>query len=1115
MNLVVAAQKRARLVLAILGFLLGFGCFALWTIPKESYPDIQIPTMYVVVPLPGVSPSDAVSLLVKPLEQELRSIEGVKNLKASGHSGSANVQIEFDAGFDAKQALSDVREAVNKAKAKFPSDAQEPTIKEINLSLFPIISILLYGDANQRVQLATAEKIQDALQSIPEVLSADIVGNRDKQVEILMSPEKMEALNIRADQLLASLSQSNLLVAAGTLSDGSGSYAVRVPGLISTPEELYGLPIKTVGDRVVKLEDIAEIKYNFVEQSTASFVNGEASLTLQVVKRIGENLLSTINKARAVVVEAEKQLPPGLKLDISGDQSVRVYDMLKDLTNSVVIAILLVIAVVMWFLGFRSGLLVGIAVPGSFLGGILAIYLSGLTINVVVLFALILSIGMLVDDAIIVSEYAARRIQEGMAKKLAYREAATRMAFPITTATLTKVMVFLPLLFWPGIVGQFMRYMPLTLVAVLGASLIFALLFLPVLGTELEKVKRIFIYLGFLTILAVLGGVLLNMIGVMIGLVMGGVIISLYTKQESHRAKIALEEEIELEKEKLQFTTIKEVVPEDKPHQYYITALKSVIKRPVISIAGSVGILLLVFGIYGIFSKGVDFFPDTEPEKFSLTVAARGNLSVQDKINLVKRVEDKVINYNNRYGGIKVVNSLIGTAHSDNGFQGGGQDVDNIGEVVVEMKNWKTRPSTDYIIKNLLVSTDDIPGILVRTKKDQRGPKAAKPINLEIYGNNANQLRLMILKIKNQMQASGNMVEITDDLPPPSLNWQLNVNREEASRFGANVALIGNFVKLVTQGVKIGTINTEDSNEEVDVVARYPAAYRGLSGLDRIKVNTADGAVPLSYFVKRQAVLDDGTINRTDQKQTHLITANVKAGVVPTNEIKAMSSWLSTNLPDGITYNFTGDQENQQESMIFLVSAFIIAILMIAAVMLLEFNSFSTCLFILTAVIMSTAGVLLGLVVMQQTFSIVMTGLGIISLAGIIVNNNIVLIDTYDHHRRAGIPPIDAIILAGGQRLRPVFLTSICTVLGLLPIVFAVNIDFVGRAIDVGGPSSQLWVGLATAIAFGMVFATPFTLLITPCMLMARERYFGHIPPATGHERISHFFNRLFTKFRH
>ncbi|MDI9314109.1 MAG: efflux RND transporter permease subunit [Hydrotalea sp.] len=1113
MSIVSQAQNKSRLVLATLAFLLGFGMFALWTIPKESTPDIQIPTMYVVVPFPGVSPSDAVALLVKPMEERLRGIDGIKNIKSSGFLGGANVQIEFNAGFDSKKALADVREAVNSAQAVFPSNNGQPiqpTIKEINLSLFPVISILLYGDADQRVKLQAAEKLQDALQSIPEVLSADIIGDRDKQVEILMSPNKMEQFNLRADQLLQSLAQSNLLIAAGTMSEGSGSYAVKVPGLMSNAQELYSLPVKTIGDRVVTLKDIADVRYNFVDSTSASFTNGQSSLTIQVVKRIGENMLDTIAKVKKVVEVAQKTSPDGLNLqiEVEGDKSVPIKDLLNDLTNNVVVAVLLVVAVVMGFLGLRSGILVGISVPGSFLGGILAIYLTGLTINVVVLFALILSVGMLVDDAIIVCEYAARRMQEGMSKKLAYREASTRMAFPIMTATLAKIVVFLPLLFWPGIVGQFMRYLPLTLIAVLGASLIFALLFLPVLGTELDKVKRIFVYVGLLFILAVVGGLLLKVVGVLLALVIGAVGLSYYTRRESYRAKIAAEEKVELEKEKLQLGEMKEEMPEDKPHQLYVSALRAVIKRPVTSIVTSVALLMLVFVLYGKFNKGMDFFPNTEPEQFSLTVSARGNLSVQDKIGLVKEVEAKVLDYKNKYGGIQVVNSLIGQRQQE------GDDIDKIGEVVVEMKNWRTRPRAQFIIDRLLQATNTIPGILVRTKQEQTGPKAAKPIDLELYSDDPEILRNATIKVAQEMQSNPNLIEVSNDLPPPSINWEVQVDRQAAAQYGANVQLIGTFVQLVTQGVRIGSITTNDSKKQVAVIVRYPEAYRGLSGLDRIKANTQKGPVPLSYFVKRQATLDEGTVNRTDQKNTHVVVANVKPGVVPGNEIKNTDAWLKKNLPAGVTYRFTGDQENQRESQVFLLSAFSVAIFMIAGIMLLEFNSFSTCLFILTAVIMSTAGVLIGLMIMQQAFSVVMTGLGIISLAGIIVNNNIVLIDTYDHHRHAGVAPLEAIILAGAQRLRPVFLTSLCTVLGLLPVVFAINIDFVHRAIDIGGPSSQLWVGLATAIAFGMIFATPFTLLITPCMLIARERYFGHIPGiAQNQHRISDFLMRMTQRF--
>lgn len=1112
MNLVAMAQKRARLVLAGLAFLLAFGGYALWQIPKESSPDVQIPIMYVVVTLPGVSPSDATTLLVKPMEQELSSIAGVKKIRAAGFQGGANVQIEFDAGFDSKKALSDVRVAIDRAKTNFPPNqpqAQQPIIKEINISLFPVMSVLVYGDVDERTRLMVARKLQDQFKLIPEVLSADIFGDREKQVEILMSPNKMETMGLRADQLLNTLSASNLLVAAGNISDDSGSYPLKVPGVITTPQQLYDLPLKANGGSVVTLKDVAELRYDFSEQKTASYVNGKPSMTIHVVKRIGTNMLETIAKVKAVMKEAEKVLPPGVHLEIIGDKSVRIHDLLNDLTNNVVAAVLLVIAVVMGFLGFRSGFLVGVSVPGSFLGGILAIYLSGLTINVVVLFALILSVGMLVDDAIIVCEYAARRIEEGMSKRDAYREASTRMAWPIMTATMTKIVVFIPLLFWPGIVGQFMRYMPITLICVLTASLIFALLILPVLGTELEKVKRIIVYVGFIVIMATLGFVVLKALGMFIGLVAAIALLSAYTRRPQHRAMLAREDAVEEAKEKQKEETWierEEEVPTDRWHQAYVTALKKVISKPITTIVVSFLLLMITFGTYKVLGKGVDFFPDTEPEQFSLAVIARGNLSMQDKRNLVKEVEDRVLEYKSQAGGIKVVNSLIGQQ------QGESTDVDEIGAVQAELEHWKERPSANFIIARLLERTHDIPGILIRTKKESNGPKGAKPINLEIYSTNPETLLQATKLVTDHMNNDPKFVDIASDLPPPTLNWEVQVDKEQAARYGANIALIGSYVQLVTQGARIGTITTSDSNKQVYVMARYPNEYRGLSGLDRIKINTARGSVPLSYFVKKQAVLDEGIIKRTSQRQTQNISAHVAPGVLPATEITNLTAWLKTNLPKGASFEFTGDEENQAKSMAFLAQAFTVAIFMIAAVMLLEFNSFSTCLFILTAVVMSTAGVLIGLMIMGQPFGVVMSGLGVISLAGIIVNNNIVLIDTYDHHRHFKVPPLEAIVLAGAQRLRPVFLTSACTVLGLVPIAMAINIDFVQRAIDIGGPTSQQWVQLATAIAFGMIFATPFTLLVTPCMLIARERYFGHMPHDMGSRGLSGLLNRVVSR---
>jgi multidrug efflux pump len=484
------AISHSRLTLSVLLFLLVAGLVAYIAIPKEAEPDVSIPIVYVNVTQRGISPEDAERLILRPLETSLKSVSNMKEMRSSAFEGGGYVLLEFEAGFDSDVALADVRAKVDDARADLPADADEPHVQEVNLSLFPVLVVALGGDVPERTLLQLARQAETAIEQVPGVLSAELRGARDEAVEIIAEPMLMKSYDIALDDLVRSFSAGNSLVAAGALEGASGRFAVKVPSLIETPEDILRFPVAVSGDAAVTLGDIAEVRPTFKDPTSITRVNGKPAIAIEVSKRTGANLIDTVDYTRAVVEELRKTWPGAVEVAFTQDKSKDIRTMLHELQNSVITAVLLVVVIMLVVLGFRASLFIGIAIPASFLAGILGLYLAGLTVNIVVLFSLILAVGMLVDDAIIVSEFAERRMSEGMEPRQAYSMAAKRMAGPVIAATATRVAAFSPLLFWPGIVGEFMKYMPITLIATLSASLAVALFFTPTLGAILGRAHQ-------------------------------------------------------------------------------------------------------------------------------------------------------------------------------------------------------------------------------------------------------------------------------------------------------------------------------------------------------------------------------------------------------------------------------------------------------------------------------------------------------------------------------------------------------------------------------------------------------------------------------------------------
>jgi multidrug efflux pump len=1028
-----AAFSHTRAVILALILILVAGTIAYLEIPKEADPDINIPIIYVQMSHEGISPEDAERLLIRSMELELRGIEGVKEMRSKGYEGGASVTLEFEAGFNADVAIDDVRAKVDLAKSELPDETEEPTIHEVNFSLFPIVIVTLSGNLPERALLRVAQKLQDSIEGISSVLKAEIAGEREELLEVLIDPVKVESYGLTIDQVIESVRRSNLLVAAGAQDTGKGRFSLKVPGLLENRQDIMNLPVSTDSDAVIRLGHIGEIRRTFKDPDGFARVNGRSALALEVSKRAGDNIIDTVQKIREVVEAERENWPETLQQVIhvaySQDKSDQIRTMLTDLQNNVISAVLLVMIVVVAALGLRTAGLVGIAIPGSFLTGILVLAALGLTINVVVLFALILAVGLLVDGAIVVTEYADRKMTEGDSREKAYGLAAKRMSWPIIASTMTTLAAFFPLMFWPGVVGEFMKFLPLTLIATLSASLMMALIFIPTLGALFGKPG-------------------------------GG-------DNAEHMQMIAGWEGGTLE---------------DVPGftGSYLKVLGVALNHPGKILVSAVVLLVGVQVVYANFGRGVEFFPSVEPDFAKLQVRARGNLSIHEKDTLMKEVESRILDMKE-----------LETVYARTGQEQNSQEAEDIiGNISLEFIDWDLRRKASKILSEISSRTEDLAGIFVDPREQESGPPVGKPVQIHLTSRYYELLGPTVEKILKGLPVIGGLTNIVDSRPLPGIDWQIKVDRAQASKFSADVSLIGKSVQLVSTGIKLGEYRPDDTDEEVDIRIRYPSQYRTLEELDNIRINTEKGRVPIGNFIIRKAEPRVGTINRTDSRREMTIKTDVEDGVQVDGKIQQIQTWLKgAGIDPRVKVVFKGENEEQNKAREFLVRAFGIALFIMAIILVTQFNSFYSAFLILSAVIMSTIGVFIGLLITEQAFGIVMGGISVIALAGIVVNNNIVLIDTYDRltvENKDADSVRDVILRTGAQRLRPVILTSVTTILGLLPMVLALNIDFVTREVTHGAPSTQWWRQLATAIVFGLGFATVLTLIVTPSALMFR-----------------------------
>ena len=1019
-----------RTVIFLMMIVISIGLLTYINIAKDAEPDIDIPLIYIGVAHQGISPEDAERLIVKPLENQLKTIEGLEDMMATAVNGFGSVMLEFDIKFDKDKALGDVREKVDMVKSKLPSDAEEPVVIEFNMAEMPTLVISLSGDVPDRTLFYHAKRLQTKIEAIPGILEAPITGDREDLMEILVSPSKLENYNISLMDLIKSITSNNRLVAAGSIDKGQGKFSIKVPAVYESAQDVYNLVIFSSGEGTVTLGDVAEIRKTYKDTESYARVNGKPAVALQIKKRIGENVLDINKIVRKESKKYTDNLSENIKIDFTSDNSDYILEMLSSLQAAVINAIVSVMILIIAALGIRSALMVGISIPTSFLLAITILGATGGYINMMVMFGLLVSVGLLVDGSIVMVEYADRKMAEGLNRLDAYTQSYKRMLWPIVSSTATTLAAFLPLILWPGVSGEFMKWMPFMVSLVLISSLFSALIFIPVMG-------------------------------------------SLFGKTEQTNVT-KLNENFDLK----QLTGYTKV---------YVKILSRLIKAPIVTIVSSVIIVAVLFNLYTNFNAGARYSVEGDTNQMTVHVIARGNLSPSQKLTLALEVEDTVRSVK----GIKTASTIIGGGSVDQMIMSDAESrSDEIAMMMIELNPVQERRHADILREEILKKTSSIPGIFVEAYKIERKPESGKDIQLELTSSNNTELAKVTEKLSNKLKTMDGVIEVDDTRSLPGIEWVIKVDRELAGKYGVDVSIIGAIVQLVTNGILVDKYRPDDSEDEVDIRVRFPKEYRQLEQFDQLRIPTPDGAVPLSNFVKRIPQQRVSSIDRENGSRILKVRANTSIDpvtgkkILPFDKNLEISDWIkSQNFSNQVNIKFAGTNEDGEESAAFLGRAMLGALFLMFVILLTQFNSFYQAAITLSTVVLSTVGALTGLLITGQVFSVIMSGLGIVSLAGIIVNNSIVLIDTYNRLKDDEVDPIETIIHSAAQRLRPILLTTATTMIGLTPVALQITIDWFGRSIEFGGLMSAWWVPFSTAVIWGLGFSSLLTLFLIPTLL--------------------------------
>jgi CzcA family heavy metal efflux pump len=1009
------------------------GISAYVTLPRESNPDISIPIILVNTLYPGASPEDVEQQVTRILERELKGVDNLKELRSTSMESYSIVEVEFVSGVDLDVARQKVRDKVDLAKADFSSEVEEPLISEINFSDMPILQVHLSGAVGAVKLKEIAEDLEDFIEGVPGVLRATIIGGLEREVQVNLNPDRLRQYGVSVDDVILAIQKEHISIPGGDLKLGDSTYAVRLPGEVKDPRAIADFVVKAEDSKPIFIRDLGTVRYGFKERESYARIDRVESVALSIQKRTGANIIEVADAVKAIVDREKTQWPLGVEATMMADQSKDIRTMVKDLENNILSGVVLVVLVLMFALGFRQAVFVGAAIPFSMLLTFIAVQALGMTLNMIVLFSLVLALGMLVDNAIVVVENIYRHMEEGASRMDAAISATEEVGGAILVSTLTTLAAFFPLMFWPGIVGDFMSFLPKTVSIALAASLLVAFTFNPVLCSRFlspeVKTGRFQSWLG-----------------------KGGQFIERLYDQN---LKWALN------------------------HRWTVLFLTLVA-------------FVVVFFLFGRFNAGVEFFPQTEPRQIFVDLEMPPGTRVEKTNAVIHELEAKLENFTD----LKVMSASAGTG-SQTDFGGGGGGGASEGRIILDLYDREERKENSFhLMDQVRAITQIIPGAIFEVDRPEEGPPVGAPLTLEIRGEDFETLGKIASRVRETIRDIPNLVSLDDDFDKARPELTIHLDRTEAARLGLSTQQIASTVRTAVNGTEAAIFRKGE--DEADITVRFSQDHRSdLSDLTSIFVfnNDTNEAIPISSFARFEKTASLTSIKHKDQKRVVTVTGDVtEPGFAQPvrEEVAKRLAELTDLLPPGYTYSFAGQETEEKEAQAFLTKAFLYALFLVLALMVGKFNSLKVPLIIITSVVMSMVGVLLGLIITQLPFGIIMTGLGVISLAGIVVNNAIVLLDYGEQLRKRGLSRLDIVVTAGKRRMRPVLLTAITTLLGLIPLTTGVEFDFIDFQLKTGGESSQWWQSMGVAVMFGLAFATFLTLILVPVLydfyLAGREK---------------------------
>lgn len=1010
----VAIRKRTTVFVLIVMIVL-FGSYNYITLPRESAPDIAVPFIIVTTTYTGVSPADMENTVTLPLEKKLKGLRDVEEITSVSAEGVSSISIEFLPDVDIDDALQKVKDKVDQAEPDLPSDADDPMVTEVNFSDRPIMIVNVSGDVGLLQLKVIADELEDYIESIPGVLNAAVIGGLEREIRIEPDPDRLAAYEIPLTKLLALIDSENADVAAGNIDFPDAKFQVRVPGEFSNPQEAQNLILMMRNGNPVYLTDVARIRDTFKDPESYSRINGRECVAISIQKRSGENAVRITNQVKAILAQAEKRLPEGVEITVSMDESKWVRVMLSDLENNILSGLVLVLAVIFISMGLVNALFVALAIPLSMLISFTVLQLLGLTLSNVVLFGLILSLGMLVDNAIVVVENIYRHMQEGKDRTTAAHEATSEVAWPVITSTITTICAFLPMLFWPGIMGEFMGYLPKTVIITLSASLFVAMIINPAICSRLMRIKAL--------------------------------------------------------------RNLKKAKKRDFFLHGYDRFLKVSLNHSGITLFFCGLILVGSIGLYRSFGRGFEFFPTSDPDSIRIYIRAPEGTSLNKTDELARLIEKELVQYDD----IEHYVANVGTRPS--GFFGSRGSGSHMARISVDFKEHEFRKeSSRVLLQKIRQDVAGLAGAEIEVKEEEHGPPQDPPINIEISGEDFDVLAEITRTVRKKIETVPGLIDLKDDHEQARPELRFRVDRHRAAMLDVSTVMVANFIKAAVLGRKIGTFR--QGEDEYDITLRLPPEDRDdLQKILRLNVPGPKGQpIPLSSLARMEYAGGLGSITRKDQDRVITISSEVE-GRLDNDALREVKERLSDYLPPtGYSIEYTGQDKEQKEASDFLLKAFIVALFLISLVLITLFNSVALPIIIMVSVLLSLIGVFIGLLVTGTPFGIIMTGIGVISLAGIVVNNAIVLIDYIQLLRSKGLARREALVQAGLVRLRPVLLTAITTILGLMPMAIGVSFDFRAFRFVVGSSSSQWWGPMAIAVIFGLAFATLLTLVVVPTM---------------------------------